>query len=72
MAIIEKTGTYVDGNGDSWFYRAGDVAPDGLRPSEIPAETKKHGAPENRAGVPAETRAKGPEKAPEARGKGAR
>lgn len=72
MAIIEKTGTYVDANGDSWFYRAGDAAPDGLRPSEIPAETKRHGAPENRAGAPAETREKAPEKADGARGKGQR
>jgi len=72
MAVIEKTGTYVDGNGDSWFYRAGDVAPDGLRPAEIPADVKRSGAPENRAERPSETREKGPEKAPEARGKGQR
>lgn len=67
MAVIEKTGTYVDGAGAYWFYKAGDVAPDGLRPAEIAGEVKKHGAPENRADAPQNTREKAAEKAAEPR-----
>ncbi len=66
---IPKTGTYVNGKGESFWYREGDDAPDGLEPQ--PELTKK-GAPENRAGAPAETREKGAERSPEARGKGQR
>lgn len=56
MPLIEKTGTYVDGNGGWWFYKAGDMAPEGLKPAELAGEVKRHGAPENRAERPAETR----------------
>ena len=52
---IEQTGTYVDGQGNSFWYREGADAPDGLKLSE-PADTKL-GAPQNRAEAPAETRA---------------
>lgn len=66
--VIEKTGTYTDGRGNSFFYREGSVAPDGLTIAE-PADTKA-GAPENRAEPAAETRGNGPEShaAPRKRG----
>ena len=67
---IPRTGTYVDRQGGTFWYREGEDAPDGLEPQ--PELSKKQGAPENRAGVPAETREKAPEKAPEPRGKGQR
>lgn len=72
MPLIEKTGTYVDANGGWWFYKAGDTAPEGLKPAETAAEVKRHGAPENRAERPTETREKGPEKAADAPKRGGR
>lgn len=52
--VIEKTGTYIDAAGNSWFYRVGAHAPDGLRLAE--AANTKAGAPENRAEPAVETR----------------
>jgi hypothetical protein len=67
---IPKTGTYVDGNGNAFWFREGEDAPDGLAPQ--PEVSKQHGAPENRAEPRHESREKGPEKAAEPRGKGQR
>jgi len=67
---IPRTGTWVNDKGESFWYREGDDAPDGLEPQ--PEVSKKAGAPENRAGVPAETREKAAEKAADGRGKGQR
>jgi len=52
--VIETTGTYTDGKGNSFFYRAGAIAPDGLVLADA-ADTKR-GAPENRAEPAVETR----------------
>lgn len=68
MATIEQTGTYVDAEGNPWFFRAGDRAPDGLRLQE--GADVKAGAPENRAGAPEETREKAPYKPAEPRIRG--
>ena len=49
MATAEQSGTYVDAQGNYWWIRQGDSLPEGAKPSEIAGETKKQGAPENRA-----------------------
>lgn len=55
--VIEQTGTYVDKDGNTFWYREGSVAPDGM--TLRPEAGKKAGAPENRAERPAETRGHG-------------
>lgn len=55
---ITETGTYIDGNGNSFFFRAGAVAPDDVRLQE--SSNVKAGAPENRMEPVAETRDEAP------------
>jgi hypothetical protein len=60
MAKAEKSGTYVDEQGNFWWIREGDDLPHGAKPGET-TEIKKSGAPENRAegGAPEKRTAKG-------------
>jgi len=58
---IERTGTYVNGRGDSFFFREGAIAPDDVTLAE--AADVKAGAPENRAERPREIRVNVPAEA---------